>query len=131
MNFTLREKCQVLIVFGFDPHHVEQEMGVPELELRFLDCLKLMRRQQQMQSLTLLSSIGSLLVKKGQQTFVEMLNDEIAEVNRILGETDEDLDRRSEAEIEAENQQKMVDAIKTMAQFEEMLAQGKVQRGKI
>lgn len=100
-----------MIAFGYEPRYIEEEIGLAELEIRFLDALKLMCRQRQMQATTLLSAVGSLLVKKGQKTFVEEMTSSIEYINRLLGETEDALTARTREEIEAENQRAAAKAI--------------------
>lgn len=64
-----------------------------------------------MQATTLLSAVGSLLVKKGQKTFVEEMTSSIEYINRLLGETEDALTARTREEIEAENQRAAAKAI--------------------
>ncbi len=77
--------CLTLIAFGFEPQKVEEEMGSPELQLRFMDCLKLIRRQQQMQATTLIGFVGSFLAKEGQKTIIEEINNDIAKLSSMTG----------------------------------------------
>jgi len=77
----------MLIAFGYESHNVEQTWGIAEFEVRFMDCLKLMRRQQQLQASTLLNTVGSLFVKKGEKTFFENIDSDIESINIMLGES--------------------------------------------
>lgn len=77
--------CLVLVSFGYDSRKVENEMGGPELQLRFMDCLKLLRRQQQMQAMTMIGTVGSFLAKNKQKTILEEINDDIAHIDALTG----------------------------------------------
>lgn len=106
----------MLIAFGYEPHVVEQEWGIAEFEMRFMDCLKLMRRQQQLQASTLLSAVGSLFVKKGEKTFFESIDDDIKSINIILGETG--LPKQITIESEGKGPKKWeIDAMKIRESF--------------
>jgi len=93
----------MLTSLGYESQKVAQEMAGPELQLRFLDCLKLLRRQQQMQATTLIGSVGAFLVKKKDKTILEEINDEIASINALSGDCEAEVKQKQEL---TEEQQK-------------------------
>lgn len=107
---------------GFEPEYVEGEMGIPELQLRFLDCLKIMKRNQQMQALVFVGSIGSFLVKKEQKTLFEELQSEIEKI-ALLTEKEEPkkVDKK-------EKEKKLQQALILREDFLAKMKSGKLQR---
>ncbi|MFH0814306.1 MAG: hypothetical protein V2A69_15935 [Pseudomonadota bacterium] len=65
-------------------------MGQAELMFHFLTAMKLLTRARQMQGSLLISSIGSFLVEKGQKTILEELNEDMLELDRLLGVSEEE-----------------------------------------
>ena len=74
-----------LIMMGLDSDKIYFHMGEAEFQFQFLQALKLTTRIRQMQAGTLISSIGSFLVKKGQKTIIEEMQSELEGIDKILG----------------------------------------------
>lgn len=75
----------VLIALGFDSDRVYKEMGQAEFTYHFLTGMKLITRSRILQSSVMISSLGSLFVKPDQKTIIEELNDELAEIDGLIG----------------------------------------------
>lgn len=73
---------------------METNWSLPELEMRFLDYLKIYRRQQMMQSMTFMKTIATFFIKNGEQSFFEEVIEDIKMINENIGES------RSKEEIE-------------------------------
>lgn len=69
-------------------------MGIPELTIRFLDSMKIVKRQQLLQAEGFVQSIGSFFAANGDKTFFEITEEGLARTNAILGENEHDVDKK-------------------------------------
>jgi len=117
--------CLVIASVGkFDPLYVENEMGFPEMQIRFLDCLKIIKRQQQLQAMTLVGAVGSFLVSKGQKTMFEEIE---IEIEKIASLTDGANETRSPEEDKIRQAKKLKDAYELREAFMQSRKNNKIQ----
>lgn len=86
----------VLIMCGFDEERV-YNMAFPLFQCYFLTALKVFTRTRQMHSSNLISTVGSLFVKKGEKTIIESMMEQIATLSVLIGDS-------TEEEVEAKAQ---------------------------
>ena len=73
----------ILINAGFSSHQVYYEMGIAEVNYHFITAMTLLKRSQQMQASTLMGTVGSFFIGKGEKTIIEMLQEDISELKGI------------------------------------------------
>jgi len=64
-------------------------MGIAEFNYHFLTAMTLLKRAQQLQAATLMGTVGSFFVQKGQKTIIESLQDEISGLKGVVKTVEE------------------------------------------
>lgn len=75
----------LLIQNGFSYDQVYYKMSYSEFLFHVLTLLKSKLREQQTISSTLISTVGSFFVKKGEPTFIESIEKSVALLDNLLG----------------------------------------------
>ncbi len=105
---------------------------MPEIEIRFLDCLKLMRRSQMQQASTLLGAVTSVIAKKGDKTFFEEVINDIIMINQSINEIDmPPEDTRTKEEKDISLKEKREAAKKRHERFLDLKGKGELDRRRL
>lgn len=90
--------------FGFEPREVEEEMGFPEVQFRFVDALKITRRQQGVLATSIIGAVGAFFVKSGEKTMLEEWDADIEKLSQALGDIPEQDSGHAESEARSKAQ---------------------------